>query len=176
MLSKIAAIMFAVFIMNGSFSHAATDPYTHKPQIINFRIVAISQRLARSSFSPNRDALLVELIGKDGSVRSAKIVFRYMGYEYPVPESFLDYGLVHTFKVVRDESCDETWQSFSTKATAGPHGELTFTESVIYSRGADPADLSVDDILPCYVTQMRGYKRSRSVPAAHVEMSRTDAK
>lgn len=61
---------------------------------------------------------------------SAKIVFRYMGYEDPLPTGLLDYDLVHTFKAVRDPSCDETWHTFSTKTTIGPHDTQLISESI----------------------------------------------
>jgi hypothetical protein len=91
-----------------------------------------------------------------------------------LPASFLDYGSVHTFKAVRDESCDETWHSFSTKTQVGPHDTLVMSESVIFTSSVERPDISADTVLPCYVTQMRGYKGSRHVAMPSTEMSKVE--
>ena len=175
MLNTKAAVLLLIAFTALTASKAETlrNP---KPRNINFRIVAIAEPVGRSSFSPNRDALLVSMIDETNRSVPAKVVFQYMGYEDPLPTGLLDYDLVHTFKAVRDPSCDETWHSFSTKTLVGPHDTLVISTSVRYTTTGTLPELSANDVLPCYVTQMRGYKGSRRVAVNQMEVSKVERK
>src|ERR1035441_4651397 len=96
---------------------------THqKPQTMTFRIAAVTERIPRSSFSPNREIYLGYLVNGNKSYKSVKIVFRYLGYEGELSDEFADFDLIHTFKAIRDRSCDEPWQPFSTEFVVGKDG------------------------------------------------------
>lgn len=137
---------------------------THKKtQTITFRIAAVAERVPRSSFSPNRETYLAYLASDDESSKTAKIVFQYLGYEDGLSSDFADFGLLHTFKAARDRSCDESWQSFSTKFVRGKDGNAM---PVVITRYASPdavEDIAANQVLPCYVIAPKGYKRSKAV-------------
>jgi hypothetical protein len=175
MLNTKAAVLLLIAVTALTASKAETFR-SPKPRSISFRIVAIAEPVGRSSFSPNRDALLVSVIDEANRAVRAKVVFQYMGYEDPLPTGLLDYDLVHTFKAVRDPSCDETWHSFSTKTLIGPHDTLVISTSVRYTTTGAVPELSANDVLPCYVTQMRGYKGSRRVAVNQMEVSKVERK
>jgi hypothetical protein len=142
----------------------------HKPETISFRILAVGEPIARSSFSPSRDAMLVTLHSRETDSTAAKIVFRYMGYEDSFPEELIDYNWVHTFKALRDRSCDETWRSFSTTMKTGQHDTIVVAESVRYVATKDIAVPLSDDVLPCYVIQAAGYKGSKRISQNQIEL------
>ncbi len=159
-LAKIAAVLLAstVAALGASLNHKP------RPEPVTFQVVAIADPLPVSSFSPNRDVLLVRLQREKSSIAvPAKVVFRYLGYESRFPSDLAEYNLVHHFTVVRDPSCDEAWQSMSTKVVFGPHEQVTVTESVRYTTADGAHGVSVDTVLPCYVTKAGAYKGSQRV-------------
>jgi hypothetical protein len=97
-----------------SLSTSGLEMKTQKnAETISFRIAAVTEHIAKSSFSPNRETYLVYLVNKTKPSTVAKVVFRYLDFEDGLSEEFADFGLVHTFKAKRDRFCDEAWQSFS---------------------------------------------------------------
>ena len=100
------------------------------------------------------------------------IVFRYMGYEDGVPEEFVDYDLVHTFKGVRDRTCDETWHSLSTKMEVMPGDKVVISDAIRYASADAMPDIPAEQLLPCYVVQAQGNRGSRRVAAERSEVSR----
>lgn len=168
---KITCVLIAVVSVMASGAELGHHP---KSETINFRIAAIAHPVRKSSFSPNREALLVSLTDKTNSSGLAKIVFRYIGYEDGVPEEFVDYDLVHTFKGLRDRSCDETWHSFSTKMEVMPGDKVVISEAVRFASADAIQDIPAGQLLPCYVVQSGGYKGSRRVAAERSEVSRVE--
>ncbi len=142
---------------------------THKKsQTITFRIAAATERVPRSSFSPNRATYLGYLVDGSKSYKSVKIVFRYLGYEDGLSSEFVDFDLIHTFKAMRDRSCDESWQSFSMKFAVDKDGNPL---PVLITQYASPdalRDIPENQVLPCYVITPQGYKNSKAVSVAHV--------
>ena len=134
-----------------------------KPQAVKFRIAAVADRVPRSSFSPNREAYLAYMTSDNNPYKTVKILFRYLGYEDGLSNEFADFGLVHTFKAVRDRSCDESWQSFSTKFVVGKDGNLLPVGITRYAAPEAAQDIPGDQILPCYVITPQGYKSSKAV-------------
>lgn len=171
MKTLIASCLFLVALSSLEAVAAHHIYRSHKAETVSFRIVAIADPIPRSGFSPNRDALLVTLKKKGDQSRPAKIVFRYMDYDDPFPAELIDYSVVHTFKAVRDRSCDETLHSFSTSTTVGKDGGFVVFESVRYTGGGEVPDLSPNDLLPCYVIEAKGYKGSKRLAPQHVELS-----
>ncbi len=103
------------------------------------------------------------MTGNNTGPETTKIVFRYLGHEDGLSNDFADFDLIHTFKALRDRSCDESWQSFSTKFVVGKDGNLL---SVIIARYVSPdavQDIPTNQVLPCYVITPQGYKGSKAV-------------
>ncbi len=174
MYKLIAAIFLILCATNGAI--AVNIKHQHKPEKITFRILAVEDPIPPSSFSLNRDSLLVVLIDRQKTQRLARLAFIYMGYEYPFPVDLLDYELLHTFAAVRDRSCDETWQSFSTKAQIGSAGTLVMSNVLTYTAPDAMPDVSAEEVLPCYVVRGQGYKGSHRLALSGVEMSVATAK
>jgi hypothetical protein len=149
----------------GLHAEAAEIKHQHNPGRITFKILAVADRIPVSSFSLNRDSLLVMLTDETRPLELAKIKFTYMGYEYPFSPDLIDAELWHTFVTVRDRTCDETWQSFSTKSQKGSTGVMVTSNVLTYIGGERVPDVEAAQLLPCYVVRERGYKGSRrSVP------------
>ena len=122
-----------------------------KAQTVTFRIAAFTERVPRSSFSPNRETYLAYLTSDNKSYKTVKIVFRFLGYEDGLSSEFADFDLVHTFKAIRDRSCDESWQSFSTKFAVGKDGHPLQVAITRYVAPEAAQDIPADQVLPCYV-------------------------
>ena len=116
--------IYALLITTTISAGAARIEHQQAPRKITFPVLAIADRIPVSSFSLNRDSLLVVLVDQQQWSQLAKIAFSYMGYEYPFSADLLDYSWLDTFVAVRDRSCDESWYSFSTKSQKGADGSL----------------------------------------------------
>lgn len=137
---------------------------THKkPQTITFRIAAATERVARSGFSPNRETYLGYLTSNNKAYKSVKIVFRFLGYEDGLSSEFVDFDLIHTFKAMRDRSCDESWQSFRTKFVVEKNGNPLPVLITQYVSADALQQIPEDQVLPCYVIAPQGYKNSKVV-------------
>ena len=134
-----------------------------KAQTVTFRIAAVTERVPRSSFSPNRETYLAYLTSDNKSYKVVKVVFRFLGYEDGLSSEFADFGLVHTFKAVRDRSCDESWQSFNTRFVVGKDGNPLPVAITRYAAPEAAQDIPADQVLPCYVIAPQGYKSSKAV-------------
>ena len=166
--TRVTALLLACAVpaLGASLNHKP------RPEAVSFQVIAIADRIPVSSFSPNRDVLLVLMQHRKSLVIvPAKVVFRYMGYEYPFPADLVDYNLIHQFTAVRDPSCDETWRSMRTKVAFGTHDQATVTESVRYTTTDGDHGVSSEDVLPCYVTQGRMYKGSQYVAPGRTQIS-----
>ena len=105
-----------------------------------------------------------------------KIVFRYLGYEDGLSSEFVDFGLVHTFKAVRDRSCDESWQAFSTKFVIGKDGNPLPVAITRYVVQEAARDVPADQVLPCYVITPQGYKSSKVVSGPQTNSQITEGR
>lgn len=156
--------IFLLLLLSFSAPALCLELKTHtKPQTIRFRIAAVTERVPQSSFSPNRETYLAYLTSDNNSYKTVKLLFRYSGYEDGLSSEFADFGLVHTFKAIRDRSCDETWQSFSTKIVFGKDGDAV---PVLIARYVSPdavQEIPSDQVLSCYVITPQGYKNSKAV-------------
>lgn len=154
---------------------SANIKHQPKPEVIHFRIVAVAEPIAISGFSPNRNVLLVTGSERKGPSGLSKVVFGYMGYEYPIPAELIDYGLVHSFTASRDLTCDETWEPFSTKTVKDATGKFISSSVLRYTVGAPAPEVSSEQVLPCYVVRERGYKGSRRLLPSAVTVSIAEA-
>jgi hypothetical protein len=50
------------------------------------------------------------------------------------------------------------------------------SESTRYATTGAVPELSADDVLPCHVTEVQGYNKSRRLPAEHIVVSKADVK
>ncbi len=166
----VRAISVLLLLLSVSSSAQALELQKHKkPQTMKtmkFKIAAVTEQVPRSGYSPNRQTYLAYMIGADKSNKSVKLVFRYLGYEDGLSADFADFSFVHAFKAMRDRSCDESWQSFSTKFVVGQGGKLTTLTIARFVSPDAAQDIAADRVLPCYVINAQGYKGSREEAVA----------
>jgi hypothetical protein len=117
-------------------------------ETIRVRLVAREAPIAASAFSQNVDSYLVELVDKGGE-HLARLSFRFLPYESPIPEELRDYAIVHTFRATRDRECD---------ASAAQIAALPLQ----YSTDAPQIKvMKPSSALPCYVVTANDYKGSK---------------
>jgi hypothetical protein len=165
-------------LLSISVSVFCIEPTTRrvKPQTVGFRIAAVTEHVARSGFSPNRETYLAYFVSKGQPDVTAKVVFRYLGYEDGLSEGFADFGLVHTFKAVRNRFCDESWQSFSTKFVVGRDSTLSAAVITRFVSTDAVRDIPDEQVLPCYVITPQGYRGSKAVPIDHANLLVSEGK
>ena len=124
--------------------------YIKKQQeTIHVRLIAREAPPAASAFSQNVDSYLVELVDKHGDEHLARLSFRFLPYESPIPEELRDYEIVLTFRATRDRDCDAS----AAQLAAHP---LQFTSDAPQIRVLKPSSS-----LPCYVATAKDYKGSK---------------
>lgn len=124
--------------------------YIKKQQeTIHVRLIAREAPPAASAFSQNVDSYLVELVDKHGDEHLARLSFRFLPYESPIPEELRDYEIVLTFRATRDRDCDAS----AAQLAAHP---LQFTSDAPQVRVLKPSSS-----LPCYVATAKDYKGSK---------------
>lgn len=141
----------------------------NKAETLTFRIAAVAERTPHSSFAVNAERYLVYRVGGYNQA-PAKVVFRYSGFEDGLSDEFLDYGLVHSFKAVRDHSCDETWHSFNTKVVL----KSASLQGVVAAQFVSPEavqPIPEDQLLPCYVIRPQDYKKSERAKSSEATLS-----
>jgi hypothetical protein len=117
-------------------------------ETIRVRLVAREAPIAASAFSQNVDSYLIELVDKGGE-HLARLSFRFLPYESPIPEELRDYAIVHTFRATRDRNCDAS----AAQLAAQP---LQYSTDAPQIRVMKPASA-----LPCYVVTANDYKGSK---------------
>ena len=102
----------AALVLCSSFAadaqHRGSTP--HK-EAIEVRLIALAVAYPRSSFFANDEVFVAEQeLSKDES-RFVKLVYDFLPYQSPLSSYGLNYSLVHSFRAVRDTTCDENlWQ------------------------------------------------------------------
>jgi hypothetical protein len=137
--------------------------YIKKQQeTIHVRLIAREAPAAASAFSQNVDSYLVELVDKHGDEHLARLSFRFLPYESPIPEELRDYEIVLTFRATRDRDCDAS----AAQLAAHP---LEYSNDAPQIRVLKPSSS-----LPCYVATAKDYKgskRNRSKAVRHESKS-----
>lgn len=166
-------LTLATLLLIAVSSACALETTLHKkrrPETLNFRIAAVAERTPRSSFAVNAERYLAYVVWKNGQTTAAKVVFRYSGLEEGLSDEFVDYDLVHSFKAIRDRSCDETWGSFSTKVVPlNDHFQSLVATEFVSSEAVQT--IPGDRVLPCYVIRPQDYKKSERIRGSETKLS-----
>ena len=124
--------------------------YVKKQQeTIHVRLIAREAPAAASAFSQNVDSYLVELVDKHRDEHLARLSFRFLPYESPIPEELRDYEIVLTFRATRDHDCDAS----AAQLAAHP---MQYSSDAPQIRVLKPSSA-----LPCYVVTAKDYKGSK---------------
>jgi hypothetical protein len=141
---------------------------TVNKQVIHFRFVAREYSLPRTSFGRGTESYVAELQLSNGAPSFVLIHYRPLQYEPSVPQSFLDYFAVHTFRAVRDIGCDATIDTISfshmTDAWGHPVGRAP---TLVYLRNAPQLPVSLAGMIPCYIVTPSDYRGTAKISSAN---------
>jgi hypothetical protein len=137
--------------------HTATAEH----KVMSGRIVAKVPLERLSTFGLNYESYIFEVYtdGKHSTKQLIKLSYRFDQREPRLPNSFFDYSLTHTFRMTRDEDCDESWEGVSSRFlfddAGGFHGRQT---ALIYANNAPVTEVDSPLKLACYVATPHDYK------------------
>jgi len=121
------------------------------PEVLNGRFVAEIAGPRLSAFSPNRETYVFETDLR-GYTQLVKLTHEFLHQEPRLPEGLLEYNQTRSLTAVRDTSCDEAWQSLSTRVVFDSEGTVSSrVTDLVYARGAPLPSTEGDEVLPCYV-------------------------
>jgi hypothetical protein len=172
MRSARAELLLAILISNVAPSHAATGVKALRPRTKQItgsgRFIAQVPFQSRMSVGLNYQSYIFELDNPNQWERLplVKISYRFALRDPEIPQSFFAYSLLHTFKMHRDESCDETWSSISKSYRADGHGIYREIDAIIYSRDAPTTQIGENVMLSCYVVTPDDYRSTKSWPSS----------
>jgi hypothetical protein len=122
-----------------------------KAGVLNGRFIAQAAGPRISAFSPNLETYIFEADLR-GYSQLVKVDHEFLHQEPRLPGGLLDYNQVRSFAAVRDSSCDEKWQSLSTRPIFDEDGEVVGTRAALtYAEAAPSPSTTADEVLPCYV-------------------------
>lgn len=126
------------------------------------RIIASGVPPQLSTIGRNHHTYLFSIASTDGEPQIVKLSYRFLHRDGDLPPSFFDPALQHTFKAIRDPSCDERFETLSTA--------YVFDDSGFKLRGVRPAIqfltpgaapvIPGDKLLACYTTTPNDYVSS----------------
>jgi hypothetical protein len=141
------------------------------------RIVAKVPLEGVSSIGLNYESYIFEVESGDkhGTKQLIKFSYRFDQRDPRLPKSFFDYSLTHTFRVTRDEDCDETWGSISNRfifdRTGGYQGKQ---DALVYAKNAPVTQPDAQLTLTCYAgtpqdyrSTVKGVTQSAKAPINH---------
>lgn len=171
--------LLALCVVGLPFAHASELSLSSRRKPIKVRLIAAETSTALTSFDLNWKSYVGEMQTEDGHGQLVRFVYRYSIAAQALPETFMDYALVHQFNAVRDEGCDIPLASmvYSYRFSSGDEGASRLMGrdlTLEYAKSAPALTIPGEQVLPCYVVGPKDYKRSRSSkPAA--EPSRKSA-
>jgi hypothetical protein len=137
-----------------------------KPKAVKLRgrIVASVQPPQRTTVGRNYHDYLFEIGTPDGKQNIVRLSYRFMLRDGDLPPSFFDPATVHTFKALRDTSCDQNIAELATAYRFDPSGfRFLRTEFVLhFLDGTESPQIAPDTVLPCYVTRPEDYVGSKA--------------
>ncbi len=139
-----------------------------KPKRVTFsgRMVAKVPTETLSTMGLNYQSYLFEVQSRKEGPELIKVSYRFLIREPQLPASFLDYSLLHKFRMTRDESCDESWGDVSSRYVFDREGKLSAKlQDIVYARNAPVLQLEAQTSLPCYVATPQDYESTKRVKA-----------
>lgn len=119
--------------------------------VLNGRFIAQAAGPRLSGFSPNLETYIFEADLR-GYTQLVKLNHEFLHQEARLPGGLLDYNQVRSFAAVRDSSCDEKWQSLSTRLLFDEDGDVVGKRTALtYAEAAPSPSTAEDEVLPCYV-------------------------
>jgi hypothetical protein len=137
-----------------------------KPKTVRLRgrIIASVQPPQRTTVGRNYHDYLFEIETANCKPSIVRLSYRFMLRDGDLPASFYDPAVVHTFRALRDTSCDEPLDDLATSYRFDSTG-FTFlhADSVLhFVSSAERPQIPADAVLPCYVTRPEDYVGSKA--------------
>jgi len=163
------ALCLAIAVRRGEAKGLHTAAPEHK--VISGHIVAQVPLAGVSTFGLNYESYVFEVEGSGKHTKELiKLSYRFDQREPRLPKSFLDYSLTHTFRVTRDEDCDESWEGASNRFLFDDAGNFRGKQNaLIYAINAPVSEVESGFTLACYVATPHDYK---STAKSHTEHAR----
>jgi hypothetical protein len=166
----IALFLSAAFLLPlGVEAKAPTlVPRQNKTKAV-FRLVAREEPLPTNTVA-NTEMFVAEMVEhqeQQANSKLVRLVFRSTNLGATLYGSNFDYSLLHTFRALRDESCDQTYKAVSTKYLfLSPWQYLGSANALEPAAGAPQISTSDDTVLPCYVITPSDYRGTKTLRAA----------
>ena len=172
MLCAKAEILLAILILNVAPSEAATGAKGLRQKVKTItrsgRFIAQTPLESRLSTGLNYQSYVFEIDNPRSGDSSpvVKLSYRFALRDPEIPNSFFDYSLVHTFRMTRDETCDESWSAISKIYKFDEHGDYGGVEdSIVYSSNAPETKFGGQMMLSCYAVTPDDYRSTKSRPS-----------
>lgn len=164
--SFLLLLLLMAFLPMREASARSIAPY-RKPKgiVLRSRLIARVPTLRLTSLGLNYESYIFELDVEDREKEASliKVSYRFHLGEPAIPSALMDYSLIHQFRMVRDTSCDERWDSISTRYLFD-HGDNYLGErsALLYSANAPMLNPGERTVLACYVITPRDYQSTKS--------------
>ncbi len=163
--------LFAVAVLAAALPGGATSGIKQKPEhrVMHVRVVARVPVERLSTIGLNYESYVFEVSDQDDKLPSEwiKVSYRFHQRESRMPTALWDYSLLHKFRLTRDRSCDETWQTISTRYEFDQKGNFVGTkDALVFAENAPNPNLDVKTVLACYTVTPHDYQStSKDHPA-----------
>jgi hypothetical protein len=154
-------------VQTAAAAESGLRPRTKKITVQS-RIVARVPLENLSSVGLNHETYLFEFDSgaKDHGPQLVKVSYRFQLRDPQLPTSFMDYGLVHRFTAVRDDSCDESWGALSTRYLFDRNGNYRGSQgALVYASNAPVPQMEKQAVLSCYVVTPKDYHSTQKQAA-----------
>lgn len=172
-----AEILLAIVILNVAPSEAATGAKGLRQKTKKItrsgRFLGQEPLQSRLSVGLNYQSYIFEIDNpRNSDSPVVKLSYRFALRDPEIPQAFLDYSLLHTFRMSRDESCDEPWSAISKSYRFDGNGNYGGVEdTIVYSSNAPATQFEGQTMLSCYVVTPDDYRSTKSRPSnLHREM------
>jgi hypothetical protein len=122
-----------------------------------------------STIGLNYESYVFEVSDQDKKLPShwIKVSYRFHQRESRMPTALWDYSLLHKFRLTRDRSCDEAWQTISTRYVFDQKGTFVGTkDALVFAENAPNLNVDVQTVLACYTVTPHDYQStSKTHPA-----------
>jgi hypothetical protein len=163
-------LCLGIAVPRGEAEGLRTAVPEHK--VMSGHIVAKVPLGALSTFGLNYESYIfeVETNGKHGTKQLIKLSYRFDQREPRLPKSFFDYSLTHSFRMTRDEDCDESWEAVSNRLVFDDAGNFHGKQSaLIYASNSPASEVEAGLRLACYVATPHDYKGTAKSHVDHAK-------
>jgi hypothetical protein len=155
--------LFGVAVLAAAVPGRAASGIKQKAEhvVMNVRMVARVPVERLSTIGLNYESYVFEVSDQDKKLPSQwiKVSYRFHQRETRMPTALWDYSLLHKFRLTRDRSCDEAWQTISTRYVFDQKGTFVGTKgALVFAENAPNPNVDVQTVLACYTVTPHDYQ------------------